>query len=32
MKKISIEFIGFVGPADPGEINRDVGAKFGILH
>jgi len=31
-EKISIEFIGFVGPADPGEINRDVGAKFGILH
>jgi len=31
-EKISIEFIGFVGPADPGEINRDVGVKFGILH
>jgi len=31
-EKISIEFIGFVGPADPGEIIRDVGAKFGIIH
>jgi len=31
-EKISIEFIGFVGPAEPGEIVRDVGAKFGIIH
>jgi len=31
-EKISIQFIGFVGPADPGEISRDVGRKFGVLH
>jgi len=31
-EKISIEFIGFVGPADPDVILRDVGSKFGIHH
>jgi len=31
-EKISIEFIGFVGPADPEVILRDVGTKFGIHH
>jgi len=30
--KISVEFVGFIGPADPGEIRREIGTKFGIMH